>query len=203
MKLQELIDLFGNLFENWGLLIVFVSSFLEMSPIGWLIPGGALVAMAGFFAYPDTTKLILVILFATAGGFISLVFAYYLGKKSGNKVIKKYKKEKIAKRSEMVLNKRGPIVLLTSMLGGLTRFWVAYIAGTHKYKLSTFLFYALLANFLWMSLLATLGFLAGTQKDKLDTLISQLGIVSWIFVIIAIAIVYWTNKKQYEEEIEE
>lgn len=203
MSVNELLLLLDKLFASYGYSIVFFSSFVEITPLGWTIPGGGILAAGGFFSYGKDLNLAGVILAGGLGAWATFLLAYVLGKRTGNYLVKKLSQEENAKKAKILLKKHGAVILTTSMMANLIRFWVAYVAGTQKYNLYKFLFYSLTASFAWSSLMIVTGYLAGNQRDKLETGIARLGIVSWGIIVAALAIVYVKTKKEFEEFSEE
>lgn len=200
MPIVDLISTFGDLFIKWALPIAFFSSLVEMSPLGWIIPAGGVISVTSFFVYPDTALLTQIIVVGTIGGLITFLAAYYLGDKSGSRLIKRLGQEKYAKRSEILLKKHGPVIMTTSMMAGLTRFWIAYVAGMHRYKFKYFFVYSLLASLTWMSLMSVIGFIAGAQIERLKSSATLLGVVSWGLIFVSIGIIYWKSKKEFGSE---
>lgn len=196
------IDIFSileNFYLAWGLPTVFFSSLFEISPFGWMIPGGSLIAIAGFFAYGRPLYLLAIIIFSWFGAWSTFIAAYFLGAKTGSALIAKFKQERAARRAEDLLDKHGPIILTTSMLASLTRFWVAYIAGSRNYKFSKFVFYSGSASLTWTSLVVMIGYLAGSERDKLEAGLAKFGILAWVLVIVAIGVVYWKTREDLAE----
>jgi membrane protein DedA with SNARE-associated domain len=146
MELIKLISILENLFASYGYAIVFLASFVEITPLGWTIPGGTILAIAGFFAYGARVSLLVILVLGWLGAWLVLLLAYFLGNKTGYQLVKKIKQEKNAERAKILLREHGGVILATSMLASLTRFWVAYIAGTQKYSLLKFLFYSAAAS---------------------------------------------------------
>lgn len=190
----------AEFFDSFGYLVVFIGSFIEVTPLGWAVPGGVILALAGFFAKTESLlSLPLVILYGSLGIWISLMTAYFLGKQTGNWLIKKLNQVKTAKFAKSLLKKHGGSILTTSMMANLTRFWVAYVAGMEKYKFSKFLFYSLMASVGWTSLITMLGFFAGYERQNLETLSKNIGIVGWGFLGLAIYIAFRSIKKEYKQ----
>ena len=203
MDINILISTIERFYEGYALLLVFLSGLIEMSPFGWIIPGGLIVAVAGYFAFGDPFSLLQILLLAWTGSWLSFLAAYLLGNKTGMKLVKKYKKEKSAQRAKTMLKNHGGAILTTSMLAGLTRFWIAYVAGSQNYSKLKFIFYSGAASLTWTSLQVVVGYLAGSEREHLESGIASLGIVAWIFLLAALAILYWTGKKEYKEFVEE
>lgn len=199
MNTAELITLIESLYKSYGYLIVFISSFLEITPLGWAVPGGLLLSVGGFFAYSNNLSLVGMLVFGWAGAWTVFVLAYYFGITTGTQFIKIFKQEKNARQAEILLEKHGAVILTTSMLASLTRFWVAYVAGIKRYKFSKFLVYSGLASLTWSSLMIVIGFLAGSERQDLEKSLGKTGIISWLLFAIAIGVIYWVIKKELKE----
>ena len=199
MEIIDILEKLEEIFISWGYLIVFLSSFIEISPLGWILPGGLFLAMAGFFAYGNESQLFLILIFSWFGAWMSFLLAYYLGMKYGFSVAKSLKQEHNAKKAKSLLNNHGPVILTTSMMASLTRFWIAFVAGAQKYKFFKFLFYSGAASLTWSSLMVIVGYLAGAERTHLERSLTRLGILSWVLILIAIATIYWSTRKEFKK----
>ncbi len=199
MGVAEVFEKTKFLFDNFGLLIVFVASFVEITPFGWTIPGGLVIAAASFFSYPNVYLFIKIIISSWIGAWFSLIGGYFLGRKTGLWFVKKLNQERNAQRAKTLLQKNGALILTSSMLANLTRFWTAYVAGVDNYSLFRFLLYSAAASLSWVSLVGFIGFLAGAEKSQIESALSKLGVLSWILVCIAIAIIIISIKQERKE----
>jgi membrane protein DedA with SNARE-associated domain len=196
---MDLFTFIEKLYLSWGLPLVFLSGLIEISPFGWMIPGGSIIAVAGFFSYGRSAYLLSVLIFSWFGAWSTFLFAYLMGAKTGDYLINKLGQQKAAKRAEKLLVEHGPVILTTSMLANLTRFWIAYIAGQQKYKFSKFFLYSGIASLAWTSLLVIIGYLAGAEREKLEEGIARLGILAWLLFILAVGIIYWKGKEEIKD----
>ena len=203
MNTTELIKILENLFDSYGYAISFFSSFIEISPIGWMIPGGLLLSVAGFFSYNSNLSLLAVLIFAWLGAWLTFVLAYFFGSLTGNQFIKIFKQEKNARSAELLLKKHGGVILTTSMLASITRFWVAYVAGMNNYNKIKFLIYSSTASLTWSSLMVILGYFAGSERQQLEKNFGKTGIIGWVFLSLAAAVIYWTIKKELKTSSKE
>ncbi len=199
METIQLIDRLEKLYSSWGYPLVFLSSLIETSPIGFAIPGGLIVALGGFFAFGKSSTLALVVISGSLGMLVTFIGAYILGRKTGFTLAKKLNQEKFAQQASILLEKQGPVILTTSLLANLTRFWVAYVAGAQGYNILRFLFYATTASLTWNSLLVTIGYLAGSERSHLESGIAKLGILSWILVLFLVAIISLKMKREFKK----
>lgn len=197
MDVLTLVAELEKFYHSYGYPLVFISSLVEITPMGWTIPGGTLLAIGGFFSYSGKLSLILVILAGWLGAWITLVSSYILGRSTGFYFVKKFKQKKNAQKAKSLLKRHGGAILTTSMLANMTRFWVAYIAGTQQYDFSKFLFYSGIASLTWSSLLIVIGYIAGSGRTELELAVARLGALGWIVVIIAFVILYLTIRKEF------
>lgn len=185
-------------FLSWGYLTVFWGSLIEITPLGWTVPGGVILTVAGFFANNSTGfSLIKVIIAGWLGAWLAFLGAYLLGRKTGMWFVNKLKQQKNADRAKHLLAQHGGVILTTSMLANLTRFWVAYIAGVEKYGFLKFLLYSGTASLGWVSIMSVLGYLAGYERQNLERLMGAIGILAWAFLALAIFVLFKSIKHEY------
>ena len=87
---------------------------------------------------------------------------------------------------------------LEIMMANLTRFWGAYITGYQNYHIVRFVFYSGAASLTWSSLMVSVGYLAGSSRDQLETGIARLGVLGWILLLIALAVIYLKTQKEFK-----
>ena len=185
-------------FEQYRYISIFISSFIEITPLGWAVPGGAILALAGFFANTDRElNLIYIILSGTFGGWITLLLAYYLGKKTQMWLVVKLHQERTAAFAKSLLQKHGGAILTTSMMANITRFWVAYIAGVESYGFLKFIKFSFVASLGWASIMTLIGYLAGFERGNIEGLVKNIGSAAWILLILAFAVLFKSIKHEY------
>lgn len=199
MEIINLLNIISTLFEQWGYPIIFIGSLIEITPFGWAVPGGVILAVAGFLSNNNQNlPLISVIIAGTLGAWLAFLLAYFLGRKTGMWLVGKLHQEKNARFAKSLLRKNGGVILTTSMLANLTRFWISYIAGVDKYSFLKFNLYAFLASLSWVSLMTLLGFFAGYEKENLKNIVSGIGILAWVFLGLAVIVIYKSIKREYK-----
>ncbi len=186
-------------FQNYGYITIFLGSFIEITPLGWAVPGGVILAIAGFFANrSEGISLISIISFGTLGSWITFLSSYLLGAKTGMWLVKKLKQERNVSLAKHLLRKHGGVILTTSMMANLTRFWVAYVAGVDKYHFGKFLLYSGTASLSWVSIMTFIGFFAGYERQNLERLAGATGIIGWLFVGLAGFVIYRSIRHEYK-----
>lgn len=203
MGTVEFINQIDALYQLYGYPIVFLGSFVEISPFGFTIPGGLILALGGFYSFGKGLFFLGTILFGWLGGWLTFLLAYYLGSQTGDWLVKLFKQEKRAEKAKILLKRHGGVILTTSMLASLTRFWIAYVSGVQKYSFPKFLFYSGMASLTWSSMWTVVGYLAGSERHKLENAVVQLGLLAWGFLILALLTIYLNAKKEFSELKEE
>lgn len=199
MDLIQVLDVLGTLFEKFGYPIIFLGSLIEITPLGWAVPGGAILVIAGYLSNGNPNlPLIPIILWGTVGTWIAFLLAYALGRKTGMWLVNKLHQQKNASFAKRILKNNGAAILTTSMMANLTRFWISYIAGVEKYNLLKFNLYAFVASLSWVSMMVLLGYFAGFEKENLRSLTRSVGILAWVFLIIAVVVIIKAIKHEYK-----
>lgn len=199
MDLLQILDLLATLFEQWGYPVIFLGSLIEITPLGWAVPGGAILLIAGYLSNGNPNiPLIPIIIWGTLGTWVAFQLAYFLGRKTGMWLVNKLHQQKNAEFAKRVLKNNGPAILTTSMMANLTRFWISYIAGVEKYNLLKFNMYAFFASLSWVSMIVLLGYFAGFEKENLRNLTKSIGILAWVFLIIAAIVIFRAIKHEYK-----
>ena len=199
MNITQLIDSIENVYVYWGPLLVFISSFIEITPIGFAIPGGTIIFLGGFFSFEGNVDFASVLISAWLGAWTTFLLAYALGYEFGDKIVRRFHQEENAKKAEVLLKKHGGAIITTSLVANLIRFWVSFVAGERKYNFKKFLVYSSVAALSWGAILTTLGYVVGMERANLETVVSKLGIIAWVFLGIAIAVIYWAFRKEFSK----
>jgi membrane protein DedA with SNARE-associated domain len=199
MQIPDIVAFAENLYLSYGLPIIFLTSLIEITPFGWAIPGGSLLTLGGFFAYGRPTYLIATIFFGWIGSWSTFIIAYLLGAGAANKLNLNIRGGKAAKQAEILLKRQGPVVMTSAMLASITRFWIAFYAGSKKFDPKKFTIYSGVASLSWTSLMVIIGYLAGTQRDKLEGSSARLGILSWFLFIIFAIFIYFKVRKDLKD----
>jgi len=197
VEILDLINALEGVYVLYGYTIAFLASLIEISPMGWSIPGGLLLALGGFYAYSGRLSLFGILLFSWLGAWATFILAYLLGNSTGYALVKKLRQEKNAAKAKILLEKHGPTILTTSMLANLTRFWIAYIAGAESYSFLRFFFYSAVASLTWSSLMVVVGYLAGSERSQLEWAITRLGIVSWLIFAGVVVLLYLKARQEF------
>jgi membrane protein DedA with SNARE-associated domain len=169
------------------------SSILPV-PSEMVIPPAVYVAMS-----PDSDLSIFwIIIFGTIGALIGASFNYFMSKWLGRFVIYKFADSKVGKllmlssekimKSEKFFNDHGKTSTFIGRLIPVVRHLISIPAGLAKMNYLSFILYTALGAGLWNIILAGLGYLAGENRDLINTYSHEL---SYLFLGVGVLLLGW------------
>lgn len=193
------IDALGALYDDYGYLIVLLGTFCENTAVlGLILPGGSLALLGAFYAQQGTLQIGWVIAFAWIGTVLGYHADYLIGRllisrliawSSGHWLGHRLRLAARLRHGRMFLTKHGGKAILLSHIVGHVRSFVALSAGATRMSYRRFLAFELIAALLWNTAFCLLGYLAGTERERLRMLIERSG---WLtLAIIVAAVVVW------------
>jgi membrane protein DedA with SNARE-associated domain len=153
-----------------GLMILMAieSSFIPM-PSEIIIPPAAYLASLG------KMNIFIIILMGTLGSLIGAIFNYTLGYYLGRPIVYKLSEHKLAKfvfvnrdkleKAENYFLKNSKSATFIGRLVPVIRQLISIPAGFCKMNFWVFIFYTALGSFIWVSLLAILGYFIGSNHE--------------------------------------
>jgi membrane protein DedA with SNARE-associated domain len=171
------------------------------------VPSELVVPPAGYLASQGQMNIWLVIFFSTLGSLIGALFNYALAYYLGRPWILRYGKyflippEKFAKVESFFL-KHGEISTFTGRLIIVVRHLISLPAGLSKMDLKRFTIFTLVGSFIWVSILAYIGYIVGNNMDLVKSYYKQaaIGLVVIMSIVLAVYIVWQKNRVRIEAE---
>ena len=186
-------------------LMAIESSFIPF-PSEIVIPPAAYVAddpsssLHTTDSYP--LNVLLIVLFGTLGAMIGAIINYQLAMWLGRPIVYAFADSKLGhlcllsgekvKKAEDYFNEHGKVSTFVGRLIPGIRQLISIPAGLCKMPFGWFLFYTFLGAGIWNVVLALLGYIAGGQKELIDTYSHELSLA--IMALFALAIVYFVIK---------
>lgn len=182
---NSLFSFLEGYYLSYGYLIVFLGSFVENTLfLGWLLPGGIVTSLGGFYAHEAGLSLSAITCFAIFGATIGKSFDYVVGFFCG-KLIRgrlSFLGERII-LARRILEKHGTSgIFLTSIMGPL-RSILMLTAGMVRVPYFWFLKMTFLASVIWGVMFVLLGYFLGYNRVFLERTVSALGIFGWFLFI--------------------
>ena len=194
---------------NYGSIVALMtieSSFIPF-PSEIVIPPAAYVA-----SEPESTlyatdsyfiNVVLIVLFGTLGALLGAIINYLLSLWLGRAIIYKFVDSKLGhlcmlsrekmEKAEAYFNERGKVSTFIGRLIPAVRQLISIPAGLSKMHFGSFLLYTFLGAFIWNTVLAALGYIAGGNKELINEYSHELSVA--ILILLGAAIVYFVAKK--------
>ena len=194
---------------NYGSIVALMtieSSFIPF-PSEIVIPPAAYVASEPESAVHATDSylfnVLLIVLFGTLGALLGAIINYLLSMWLGRAIIYKFADSKLGhlcllnrekvEKAEQYFNERGKISTFIGRLIPAVRQLISIPAGLSKMPFGSFLLYTFLGAFIWNSVLAALGYIAGGNKELINEYSHELSVA--ILVLLGAVILYFVVKK--------
>ena len=179
-------------FGRHAFLLAFFGAFIENTVVlGFLLPGGTVVALSGAAGRSASLSLPWLIVLSALGMTAGAVTNYYCGRAGLQRILARRWTGKIGRElsvqlrnAEPLLRKHGWWVMLFAHAFGPGRSTLALAAGASGFSLVRFLIIELPAAFLWSALYAGGGFLLAAEWHNLEFLLRRIGWAGAVFLVI-------------------
>lgn len=185
--------------HHFGYAGIFIMSFLESTFVP--IPGEVTMIPAGVLVQEGHMNFFVVVFLATAGAVAGSLFNYYLAYYLGRKFFYNYGQyfflthEKLDKIDRFFAS-HGEISTFTGRLIPGVRHFIGFPAGLAHMDLKKFCIYTFLGSAIWMTILVTVGYFIGNNKELLHKLMPYItGAVVGV-VVLGILFYMWHKRKK-------
>jgi membrane-associated protein len=208
----SLIDTITPWFRDWGLLIVFLATFIESSiVVASIFPGESILLLAGFFASPRAVavtedpvlRLPEVILVAFAGAMIGDLVGYAIGRIAGRQIISKFGRyfflpERRLPILESYFRRYGKRAILLGRFAPFLRSIRTLVAGTARMPFGSFFLPDFIGAALWTTGIAATGFVLGESWEVADRYLGAGG----FFVLVLFAALFFITWRRMRTLLE-
>ena len=187
-------------------LMTIESSFIPF-PSEVVIPPAAYVAADSTSALCTTgtypVDVLLIVLFGTLGAMLGAIINYLLSLWLGRAIIYKFADSKLGhlcllnrekvEKAETYFNDHGKISTFIGRLIPGIRQLISIPAGLSKMHFGSFLLFTFLGAFIWNTILAALGYIAGGNKELINEYSHELSVA--ILALLGAGILYFAIKR--------
>lgn len=184
---------------NYGSIVVLMtveSSFIPF-PSEIVIPPAAYVASDTGSALHVTSSyflnVLLIVLFGTLGALLGAIINYFLSLWLGRAIIYKFADSKLGhlfllsreklEKAEKYFNDYGKVSTFIGRLIPAIRQLISIPAGLSRMHFGSFLLYTFIGAFIWNSVLALLGYIAGGSKELINEYSHELSVAILVLVV--------------------
>ena len=192
--MQTFLDFFAQVAGQWGLLIVFVVTFLETSAmLGLFVPGEITVLLAGALAARgvlDIRELMVVVSVAAVLGDNT---GYWLGRRLGRGFLLRHSRvfrvrPEHLERADGYFRRHGGKTVLFGRWIGFLRSLAPFIAGSSRMHYARFFIYDLFGAVSWAVASCALGYVFAESYAAVDEWLGRISLFLLFFVVLAVAL---------------
>lgn len=195
-----MIEVIGQLFGQYGTLIVFVGGLLESLVItGIFVPGSVLLLVGGYYASIGLISPFELLVMGIAGMYVGDILNYSLGRIFRRKIL--------AQKSGKILNihvKKFHVASVkygTGLIGyghvlGSVRSFICFGAGVFGYPFYHFLLVTFLSTVAWASIFVVTGVVLGSASIAAHDIIRKIQLIAIILGILAFGL--WLVHKKVQ-----
>lgn len=205
---MTLVQRIENWYENnmnYGSITALMAAESSILPVPseMVIPPAVYVAMKP----GSDLNIFWIIIFGTLGALIGASFNYLMSMWLGRLIIYKFADSRLGKilmlssekikKSEKFFNDHGKTSTFIGRLIPVVRHLISIPAGLARMNYLSFLLYTFLGAGLWNIILAGLGYIAGENRDLINTYSHEF---SYAFLVIAVVLVIWLIMKNVRKK---
>ncbi|MDR0761882.1 MAG: DedA family protein [Campylobacteraceae bacterium] len=182
---------------NSGYIGIFILMAIESSVFP--LPSEVVIIPAGYLAYKGEMNYFLIVIAGTLGSLAGACFNYYLALKLGRTLLLKYGKYIFIRPHhletvELFFRQHGEISTFSGRLLLGVRHFISLPAGLARMNIAKFSFYTILGSFIWVNILALLGYFIGENQELIERYLTFI-IIFLIIAIIIIGVIYIWGKR--------
>ncbi len=187
--MQETIS---GLVASYGYVVLFFLVGLES--LGVPLPGETALVTAAAYAALGHLSIYAVIATAIAAAIIGDNGGYWIGRKGGIALVRRYGRfvglnESHLERARTFFERHGPKTVFIGRFIALLRTWAAVLAGAARMPYGTFMLYNALGAVCWSVIVGTLGYGFGRNLPQLEHYIGQASLAGALLVALIVGLV--------------
>ena len=185
--------------DQWGYPVVLV--FVMIESIGVPFPGETMLLLGAFFAASGHLSIYGVIASAAVGAIVGDNIGYWIGRKGGRPLIRRYGhyifvKEKQLHTAEQYFERHGDKTVFFGRFISILRTWAAFLAGVNQMRWSAFLFYNAAGGILWAIIYGIIGYFLG-RAIGVDTIERYSGYLGYGVIGVVVLVVGFFVLRHY------
>ncbi|MFL5562788.1 MAG: DedA family protein [Gemmatimonadaceae bacterium] len=181
---------------GYALLVVLIG----LESFGIPLPGETALVTAGALAARGHLNIVAVIVAAAAGAIIGDNCGYWLGRKGGIVLVRRFGRrvgltETKLLRVHRFFEEHGPKTVFIGRFIALLRSWAAALAGVGEMPYGTFSLYNALGGIAWATVFGVLGYVFGHNMPLLERYIARFSIGLLVLVAGGVALFLWRRRR--------
>ena len=195
---HSVLDALRTFIVNYGYWAVAVALLCENAGIP--VPGETTLLLASFLAYSEhRLSLAWIIVVGTIAATIGDNIGYAIGRHGGRPLLERYQHvfripHRSIERGEHLFQRYGAATVFFARFIFGMRIFAGPLAGVLRMPWKAFAVFNLLGAIVWVSVIATVGYLFGRHWDALEAAIKRFDLVLAVLVV-ALVLFWWKRRK--------
>ncbi len=200
----NLVDSLIGIFSHLGYFGITALMAIESSFVPF--PSEVVIPPAAYLAFKGELNIWLVVLSGISGSLIGAAINYFLAMFLGRAIIYRLANHKISKvllvdskkvqKAEEYFLKYGKMSTLIGRLVPVVRQFISLPAGFSKMNFSAFLLFTAIGSAIWTSILASLGYFFGANKELLSSFYHEITYAGLVLGTVFIVFIFLRKKKK-------
>lgn len=193
--------------NHWGYFVLLLMTFLETSAfLGLLVPGEAVVVIAGLFASRGLLDLGDVIWVASVGAIMGDTIGYLIGHRFGEGFFHRYARYFFLKKDHLdevkaSFTKHGGMAVFLGRFVSWLRAFAPVVAGVSRMPYPKFLLFNIFGGVTWAITLSLVGYFVGHSWEIIQEYLNRVGLFASTSAVLALYSYFlFTKKKRFIQE---
>jgi membrane protein DedA with SNARE-associated domain len=207
--ISAILDIIVNFVINTIHVLGYPGVFLLMlgESCGLPIPSEAIMPFAGFQVVQGTMNFWIIVILGTLGNIGGSLIAFYIGKKGGIPLIKKYGKYVLISHHDVEtahrwFQKRGELMVFLGRFLPVIRTYISFPAGFAEMDVKKFTIYTTLGTIPWVLLFAWLGVKMGNNWEIIREKLHNFDLLIAGLIILAVGLYVYRHLRQKKKHRE-
>src|SRR5260221_10439299 len=181
----------SSLLQSYGYGVLFL--FVGLESLGIPLPGETALVTAAAFAASGYLSIYVVIATAAVAGMAGDNGGYWIGRKGGLALIRRYGRALTVRdsrldRARAFFERHGAKAVFLGRFVAILRTWTAVIAGVGQMRYGTFMLFNALGSIAWASVFGTLGYVFGRNVPGLERYVGRTSLAVVLLLAITISV---------------
>ena len=201
--MHGVVDTIRHFLIAWGYWAVAAGLLLENA--GVPVPGETILILASAASFGERElRLPWIIVFGTIAATTGDNIGYWIGRRGGRPLLERWKhlfrvSDKHIRIGEALIEKKGPVAIFLARFVAGARIFAGPLAGILHMNWPRFALFNFLGAVVWVTVIATLGHLFGSQIDRLMRWISDANWAVLVAVIVVIMVLWFRRRRAFSE----
>ena len=204
--MDHLIDIVRPYFVTWGYLIVFAVTLLENSAfLALVIPGDAVLLLAGFYTQRGALSLPAVMAVAFVGAMLGDTIAYTVGRFAGRRILTRWRlllPEQRLARFDRYFAEYGLWAVALGRVTPVFRAFNTFAAGMSRMSFARFVMAVAAIVAVWSTAVPALGFAFSGSLQVAKRYLGWAGAVVFVLFVVLFVTTYRRMVKRLESTLE-